>query len=69
MNVDDEKCTLCDKCHKDCPVDIKIYEQANSPDCIRCLRCVSSCKFGAISYEFLGKKETSPDLRAAPKAS
>lgn len=69
MNVDDEKCTLCDKCHKDCPVDIKIYERANSPDCIRCLRCVSSCKFGAISYEFLGKRETSPDLRPASRAS
>ena len=63
MAVDDEKCTLCDKCHKDCPVDIKIYEKANSPDCVRCLKCVSSCKFGAISYEFLGKKEVSPDLR------
>jgi ferredoxin-type protein NapH len=63
MAVDDQKCTLCDKCHKDCPVEIKIYEKANSPDCVRCLKCVSSCNFGAISYEFLGKKEVAPDLR------
>jgi len=63
MAVDDEKCTLCNKCQKDCPVEIKIYESANSPDCVRCLKCVSSCKFGAISYEFLAKKEVSPDLR------
>ena len=63
MAVDDEKCTLCDKCAKDCPVEIRIYESANSPDCVRCLKCVSSCKFGAISYEFLGKREVAPDLR------
>jgi ferredoxin len=63
MAVDDQKCTLCDKCYKDCPVEIKIYEKANSPDCVRCLKCVSSCKFGAISYEFLGKKEVAVDVR------
>ena len=63
MAVDDEKCTLCDKCYKDCPVEIKIYESPNSPNCVRCLKCVSSCKFGAISWEFLGKKEVAPDLR------
>jgi polyferredoxin len=63
MAVDPDKCTLCDKCYKDCPVEIKIYEKANSPDCVRCLKCVSSCKFGAISYEFLGKKEVAVDVR------
>ncbi|MGA2363680.1 MAG: 4Fe-4S binding protein [Candidatus Aminicenantales bacterium] len=62
MAVDDEKCTLCDKCRNDCPVDIKIYESANSPDCVRCLKCVDSCKFGAISYDFLARHEVSEDL-------
>ena len=68
MVVDDEKCTLCDKCTKDCPVEISIYKSANSPDCVRCLKCVSSCKFGAISYEFLGKKEVAVDLRVKKPA-
>lgn len=68
MAVDDEKCTLCDKCTKDCPVEIKIYESPNSPSCVRCLKCVSSCKFGAISYEFLGKREVAPDLRVKKPA-
>jgi len=63
MAVDPDKCTLCDKCTRDCPVEISIYKSANSPDCVRCLKCVSSCKFGAISYEFLGKKEFAVDLR------
>jgi len=63
MAVDDEKCTLCDECYKDCPVEIKIYESPNTPDCVRCLKCVSSCKYGAVSYEFLGKREVAEDLR------
>jgi len=69
MAVDDGKCTLCDKCYEDCPVEIKIYESPNSPDCVRCLKCVSSCKFGAISYEFLGKREVARDLRVKKPAS
>jgi len=63
MAVDDAKCTVCDKCRRDCPVDIKIYESANSPDCVRCLKCLESCKFGAISYDFLAKHEASKDFR------
>ncbi|MCK7476680.1 MAG: 4Fe-4S binding protein [Candidatus Moduliflexus flocculans] len=47
---------------------------ANSPDCVRCLKCVSSCKFGAISYEFLGQEGSLADLsvkngRACPPSS
>jgi polyferredoxin len=63
MAVDDEKCTLCDRCRQDCPVDIGIYESANSPDCVRCLKCVESCKYGAVSYDFLAKHEVSEDMR------
>jgi polyferredoxin len=68
MAVDDEKCTLCDKCRRDCPVDIGIYDSANSPDCVRCLKCVSSCQYGAVSYEFLGRHEAAEDLRMAKAA-
>jgi ferredoxin len=49
-------------------VDIKIYESANSPACVRCLKCVDSCKYGAISYEFLGKHEVAEDLRVGNPA-
>jgi polyferredoxin len=49
----EDKCTLCNKCWEDCPVDIKVYEGANSPECIRCLKCIDSCKFGAVDYEFI----------------
>ncbi len=64
MSVDLEKCTRCDQCYRECPVDLKFYEGANSPDCVRCLKCVSSCKFGAISWDFAGRREVSEDVRA-----
>lgn len=60
MAVDEENCTLCNRCWQDCPVDLKVYESANSPDCIRCLKCVSSCEYGAVSYEFFPRKGRVP---------
>jgi polyferredoxin len=56
MSVDEGLCTLCDDCVKVCPVGLKFYDTPNSSDCIRCLKCVKSCNFGAISYEFWPKK-------------
>jgi ferredoxin-type protein NapH len=34
-------CNHCDVCQKLCPVDIKVYEDANSDQCIRCLDCTA----------------------------
>lgn len=34
-------CTECNKCKRVCPVDIKVYEDPNSPECIRCLECTA----------------------------
>jgi ferredoxin-type protein NapH len=42
MEVDDG-CTKCDVCRKKCPEDIRIYEDPNARDCIRCLEC-TDCK-------------------------
>lgn len=53
MVVDDEKCTRCNLCLKDCPVDIKVYESPNSPECIRCMKCITVCPYGAVDYEFI----------------
>jgi ferredoxin-type protein NapH len=68
MAVDDGKCTLCGACYRDCPVEIRIYESANSPNCVRCLKCLDSCKYGAISYTFLAKRETSASPRSRKPA-
>ncbi len=50
MHVDEQKCDKCDLCQDVCPMDIKIYEDPNSFDCIRCMQCVSVCPQNAISY-------------------
>lgn len=52
MRVDIEKCDSCGKCRKVCPVDIDIFEDPDSADCIRCQECRSACPRGAISGGF-----------------
>ncbi|NIS74719.1 MAG: 4Fe-4S binding protein [Deltaproteobacteria bacterium] len=34
-----ETCTKCGKCQDICPVDIRVDEEPNSVDCVRCLDC------------------------------
>jgi ferredoxin-type protein NapH len=37
------ECRQCGKCRDLCPVDVRVSEEPNSPECIRCLNC-TSCK-------------------------
>jgi polyferredoxin len=34
------RCNGCDACAERCPVDLKVYQNPNSGQCIRCLACV-----------------------------
>jgi len=52
MHVDGEKCTECGACRDVCPVDINIFDNANSPECIRCLDCKKECPEGAVTSGF-----------------
>lgn len=54
MAVDRETCIRCDRCQRVCPVDIRIYEDANSGACVRCMQCVNECPVSCISVEALG---------------
>ena len=54
LSVDQDKCTKCDKCRRICPTDIRIYENPDDADCIRCLDCIEACSFDAVSYELVG---------------
>ena len=47
-------CNKCDKCREVCPVDINVYEEPNSPECIRCLECTSCAH---VNLRLGGKKE------------
>jgi ferredoxin-type protein NapH len=44
------KCVKCKLCERKCPVQIKLTENINQMECIRCFECVSSCRKDAISY-------------------
>ena len=52
MNVDLSKCIKCDICRKNCPVDIKIYENPNDLECVRCGKCVGKCPTNAVKSGF-----------------
>jgi polyferredoxin len=44
------KCVDCDLCLNVCPVDIRIADDPNSPDCIRCLKC-TVCKNVSVQWK------------------
>ena len=46
--VDENRCVNCGMCQQACGMDIRTNETPNSPDCIRCLKCVSACPTQAI---------------------
>ncbi|RKZ34633.1 hypothetical protein DRQ33_01735 [bacterium] len=51
MKVNISQCTQCKLCKKVCPVDINIYEDPNSPECIRCglcIGCLNGVKYSTI---------------------
>lgn len=50
--VDEARCKTCGACSKNCPVRINVHESPNSPECIRCLKCVESCPRDAVGYDF-----------------
>jgi ferredoxin len=52
MRVDLSHCLRCNACQRDCPVDIRIYENAASSRCIRCLKCQKVCPTSCISSGF-----------------
>ncbi len=47
IDVDRSKCTRCGFCRGVCPVDIYIYEDSGSPECVRCFNC-TRCPESAV---------------------
>jgi polyferredoxin len=53
FEFDASRCTACGMCSDICPMDIKVTENPNDHECIRCMRCSSHCPGKAISYTCL----------------
>lgn len=55
LDLNKKNCTDCGACKQVCPMDLQFNKTKNSPECILCLRCMTSaCKHDAISIHFAG---------------
>ena len=55
MRCDREKCDSCGHCAAACHIKIEPALQPNSPECVRCGKCVNACTRRALSYTMRGK--------------
>jgi polyferredoxin len=62
LQFDEEKCVHCQACERLCPSGCKPYKDANSAACINCLKCVNTCRFGALAFKMRPGK--APTLHA-----
>lgn len=50
--VDENKCTSCNNCMEKCKMNITVYKNPNSAECIRCGDCIKACPTKAINKVF-----------------
>lgn len=52
ITVDQDKCISCGKCHRVCPMEVDMTDNArsrkNGTECILCAKCVDACPKGAL---------------------
>lgn len=48
FRIDETKCIGCHACERACRMEIPVWKQPNSPECIRCGDCKKVCPTGAI---------------------
>ena len=56
---DTEQCKQCGHCSRTCPMNIDVAHTdfVRHPNCIGCLRCISSCPKGLLKYGLMPGKE------------
>lgn len=52
VNVDTNRCLKCNACQRNCPANIRVYENPNSSFCFRCLGCEDVCPVSCVSHGF-----------------
>jgi polyferredoxin len=55
--VKEEKCVMCRKCEKVCPMDINLVDHGSFERCTKCLECYIVCDLNAVKIDLLGKPE------------
>ena len=61
-------CTRCDRCRENCPMDISIWQNERSVDCIRCLEC-TACPVVSYKTVFENLPAAAPANSPHPRAS
>ena len=51
LEVNEDKCTGCKTCERNCKMGVEITKNINSVECIRCGACIDICKNNAIHVE------------------
>ncbi|MFU8856897.1 MAG: 4Fe-4S binding protein [Deferrisomatales bacterium] len=64
LHWDADRCTHCDKCLAVCPMEIRVYEGANTGHCIRCLDC-TACEAITVTTVFSPEEGGEEGGRAA----
>lgn len=57
MDIDKSKCNGCKACERKCKMNIEVYKNPNSLECIRCGECTKVCKQNAIVTGFTTKNQ------------
>ncbi|MGG7163635.1 4Fe-4S binding protein [Clostridium ihumii] len=57
MDIDKSKCNGCKACERKCKMNIEVYKNPNSLECIRCGECAKVCKQNAIVTGFTTKNQ------------
>lgn len=52
FELDKDTCTGCRACQRACPMDLPVHETPNSMECIRCGKCLKSCKNHSLKSTF-----------------
>lgn len=52
INIQQDKCSHCNKCSQTCPMEVDVTKNPNSTECIRCGKCVDVCDSEAINIKF-----------------
>jgi len=67
--VDENICNKCGICERKCKMNVKVYENPNSIECIRCGECIKNCPRKAIDSVFLKEDKSSKKYKEAERSS